>query len=191
MCDEKCNHLLQTHLLETYFPRTKQNVLTTYTQKHLFDDLDGKVLYENAELYRTEMKQLVANKNEEEVFIRGGLFKREIPKLYNYTCCISGLRVEAIANISMVDACHIVPFAESYDDTIKNGIALCPTLHRAFDRGLIGIDDDYKVILNANFKESEVSYSIKQFIGESILLPQNPEYYPSIENLRKQRGSSL
>jgi len=73
----------------------------------------------------------------EEVFIRSGIFKREIPKLYNNTCAISQLRIDATANISMVDACHIVPFSEAYDDTLTNGIALCPNLHRAFDRGLI------------------------------------------------------
>lgn len=32
----------------------------------------------------------------------------------------------AITNVSMVDACHIVPFSEGYDDTLTNGIALCP-----------------------------------------------------------------
>lgn len=32
----------------------------------------------------------------------------------------------------MVDACHVIPFAESFDDTITNGLALAPTLHRIY-----------------------------------------------------------
>src|SRR5690606_13110164 len=75
--------------------------------------------------------------DEEEVFLRSGVFKKEIPKLYNYTCCISGMRIIASTSIQMIDACHIVPFSESHDDTIGNGLSLCPNLHRAFDRHLI------------------------------------------------------
>lgn len=32
-------------------------------------------------------------------------------------------------NAQLVDACHIVPFAISKDDTINNGISLSPNLH--------------------------------------------------------------
>jgi putative restriction endonuclease len=43
--------------------------------------------------------QVDENAFQEEVFIRGGLFKREIPKIYNNTCAITGLRIDAITNI--------------------------------------------------------------------------------------------
>jgi hypothetical protein len=32
-----------------------------------------------------------------------------------------GLRISAVANVSMVDVCRIVPFSEGYDDT-ENGL---------------------------------------------------------------------
>jgi len=88
-----------------------------------------------------------------------------LPKIYNIKCCIFGLRVDATINVTMVDACHIVPFSISYDDTITNGLALCPNLHRAFDRGLIAISDDYRVVVSDAFVEDESSYSIRQFAG--------------------------
>jgi putative restriction endonuclease len=40
----------------------------------------------------------------------------------------------------MVDACHIVPFYKTYNNHPTNGIALCPNLHRAFDKGAIAVD---------------------------------------------------
>jgi putative restriction endonuclease len=84
----------------------------------------------------------------------------------------------------MIDACHIIPFSESYNDTITNGIALCPNLHRAFDRGLISISTDYKVLVNDNFSESvHSSYNIRQFEGVKLLLPESENLYPSIESL--------
>ena len=89
----------------------------------------------------------------------------------------------------MIDACHIVPFAKSHDDTISNGLALCPTLHRAFDRHLIGIDDDYRVVISKSFIERcDSTYSIQQFEDKHILLPSNRKYYPSQENLQKHRA---
>ena len=91
-------------------------------------------------------------------------------------------------HISMIDACHIVPFSESYDDTITNGIALCPNLHRAFDRGLIAISDDYEVLVKPNFIESDSAFTINQFKNRKILLPSQKEYYPSPENLRQHRN---
>lgn len=171
MKDQKCNEILVQFLLEEYFPTSKHNYSDSSNgQQTLFDDIENKILKEPSEDYRQEIKKLLEQKNDEEIFLRGSLFKREIPKIYNNTCCISGMRIDATVNVSMIDACHIVPFSESYDDTITNGIALCPNLHRAFDRGLIGINEDYRVIISKSFREDESNYSIHVFAGKQIQL---------------------
>lgn len=179
--------ILKISILEKYFPETKSNY-----ENNENDDLpDISVLNEPSEEYRRKINELKSKVDEntfqEEVFIRGGLFKREIPKIYNNTCAITGLRIDAITNVSMVDACHIIPFSEGYDDTLTNGIALCPNLHRAFDRGLISISDNYKVILNKSFIESSSTYNISQFEGKEILLPNQLEFYPILENFSEHR----
>lgn len=188
MKDEKSNRLLLQFLLDQYFPDTQNHFnYSNSGQLKMFDEIENKILKENSNSYRNEIKQLLEDKNEEEIFIRGSLFKREIPKIYLNTCCISGMKIDATINISMIDACHIVPFSESYDDTITNGIALCPNLHRAFDRGLIAISDDYEVLVKTNFVESNSAFSIHQFKNRKILLPSSKNYYPSLENLRHHR----
>lgn len=178
--------LLKTFILENYFPNTAK---VYNTSEDLFSGIN---LNEDATSYQQKLLELRnildANAFEEEVFVRSGIFKREIPKIYNNTCAISRMRIDATANISLIDACHIVPFAESYNDTITNGIALCPNLHRAFDRGLISISDDYKVLLAKNFIENKNSnYSISQFENLEIMLPSNAKHYPSLEGLRWQK----
>lgn len=179
MKHKKSNEILTQFLLEEYFPDSKSNISSSSGgQQNLFDDIENKILKEPSEEYRQEIKKLLEQKNEEEIFLRGSLFKREIPKIYNNTCCISGMRIDATVNISMVDACHIVPFSESYDDTVTNGIALCPNLHRAFDRGLIGIDENYRVVVSKSFREDETNYSIKAFEEKYIQLPNVKNYYP-------------
>lgn len=183
MKDEKSNEILTQFLLEEYFPNSKGNFNnSTGGQQNLFDDIENKILKEPSEEYRQEIKTLLEQKNEEEIFLRGSLFKREIPKIYNNTCCISGMKIDATINVSMIDACHIVPFSVSYDDTVSNGIALCPNLHRAFDRGLIAIDEDYRVVVSKSFKEGENRYSIRTFENKTINLPTIERYFPTADN---------
>lgn len=190
MRDKKSNEILTQFLLDEYFQNSKGNFNnSTGGQQNLFDDIENKILKEPSEEYRQEIKKLLEQKNDEEIFLRGSLFKREIPKIYNNTCCISGMRIDATISISMVDACHIVPFSVSYDDTVTNGIALCPNLHRAFDRGLIAIDEDYRVVVSKTFREDETSYSIGAFEGKEIQLPKMRSYYPLRENFRWHRNN--
>ena len=180
--------LLKYAILDKYFPDTKTN-LTEYNNDNFPSE---SILNESSESYKEkiiELKNMVdENTFQEEIFIRSGLFKREIPKMYNNTCAVSGLRISAVANISMIDACHIVPFSEGFDDTLTNGIALCPNLHRAFDRGLISISDNYTVLLNSNFVENENSvFNLSQFAFKQIILPYSNKLYPGLNNLALHR----
>lgn len=181
--------VLKISILDKYFPSSKTNY-TSSSNDELLSDVN---LHESSEEYRRKILDLKTQVDEnsfyEEVFVRSGVFKREIVKIYNNTCAISGMRIVATSNISMVDACHIVPFSESYDDTINNGIALCPTLHRAFDRGLISISDDYTVLVKDNFVENiKSTYNITQFENRSIYLPKKASFLPSKENLHYHRN---
>jgi putative restriction endonuclease len=181
--------ILKIAILDKYFPVTKSNFGIGGD-----DDLSSteKLLHDDSESYKKKIidlkNQVDENAFQEEIFIRGGVFKREIPKIYNHTCAISGLRISAVANVSMVDACHIVPFSEGYDDTLTNGIALCPNLHRAFDRGLLSLSDDYTVLINRNFYEDSKSvFNISQFTGKQISLPFTEELYPNLLNVATHR----
>jgi putative restriction endonuclease len=178
--------LLTNTLLDTYFPNTKKHhSLSLYSD--IQQQIEMQILNEPKEEYQSHIKELKGKLNveefEEEIFIRGGLFKRMIPKIYNNTCCISGMKIETSMNIQMIDACHIVPFSISNDDTIPNGISLSPNLHRAFDRGLITINKDYVVRVSPTVKEKNSVYSISQFEGYRISLPEEVKWYPSIESI--------
>jgi putative restriction endonuclease len=92
----------------------------------------------------------------------------------------------------MIDACHIKDWAKSYDDTITNGIALCPNLHRAFDRGMISVDENLKVIVSNKFSESpDAMYKFKDLIGTPLLLPLDSRHHPSEENFAWHRKNTF
>ena len=176
LLNEHTRQILKQTLVEAYFPNA-------HLQPNLIiGEIINQILHEPAAVYKTKAGSF----DEEEIFVRSGIFKKEIPRIYNYTCAISGMRIITDADIQMIDACHIVPFSESHDDTITNGISLCPNLHRAFDRGLISLDTEYRVLVKS-FTEQENFYSIKQFDGRQILLPNNRQYFPSQENIAAHR----
>jgi putative restriction endonuclease len=177
-------NLMLLNLLNAYFLDTKFNYLESKrTGKGYLNDLEGFILNEPEVEYKT-----IKIETEEDVYVRGGLFKKLVPKVYNNTCCITGMRLESTFGHNFIDACHIVPFNISHNDKVDNGIALCPNLHRAFDRGLITVDANYKVVISKHINEEIIHpYSLSKFNEKQILLPLSNQYYPSVENLNWHR----
>lgn len=191
LANGKTRNQLKQVLLETYFTHTMSNWNKLSTNSY-FDELSDSLVRENPAAYAINIEKLKFTLDTEgfaeEIFIRSGIFKREVVKIYNYTCCVSGLRVDTASSASLIDSCHIIPFSESHDDTLSNGLALCPTLHRAFDRHLIAIDDNYRIAVSKSLIErSDSHYSIQQFNGRHIYLPADKTCYPALNNLQKHR----
>jgi len=64
-----------------------------------------------------------------------GIFRKDLLVLYSGRCAIS----DFIPNAA-VDAAHIIPYAESEDHDIGNGLLLRSDLHNLFDDGLLRIN---------------------------------------------------
>jgi len=177
-------YVIRTALIDSYFPTTKANYIQSKEKGvGYIHDLEKYLLNEPEAQY----KQLKIE-TEEDVFVRGALFKKLVPKVYDSTCSFTGMRLKSTFGYNFIDACHIVPFSVSQDDKVNNGIALCPNLHRAFDRGLISIDNSYRLIISNHIAEiEEHSYSLRNLEGRKIRLPLNSRYYPSLENLNWHR----
>ncbi|MDF7812774.1 HNH endonuclease [Hymenobacter sp. YC55] len=176
--------LFRDALLDRYFPQTRFRYRPTAGPDAL-QDLGRQMLEEPVALYQT----LVNVNDEVETAVRSAVFKREVLRVYDYTCAISGLKLlNTRGTIApLLDACHIIPWAVSHDDTIGNGIALTPTLHRAFDRHLLRIDQDYRVQLADGFEELNGSlHGISQFEGQYLRLPPQPEWWPRRESFRER-----
>lgn len=75
---------------------------------------------------------------------RAGDFSRRVGLAYGHRCAMCGVQLR------LLDGAHILPVEhhESVDST-NNGVALCATHHRAYDRALVAFDPDLRVGLNA------------------------------------------
>ena len=157
--------LIRNSILKHYFPNQLQSY---FEHKQIGDgyyhDLQALVLNDPEVKY----KHMVIH-TEEDVFVRSHLFKRYIPQLYQDTCAMTGMQLRSTYNHNFIDSCHIVPFSISHDDKVTNGLALCPNLHRAFDRGLVAVDQDYRILVQ-NISESLGSIPIvsKNWRGPSL-----------------------
>jgi putative restriction endonuclease len=171
-------------LMRFYFPGT---ALPEALPDHL-QDLAHQIIHLDRDQYMAQQLQLPADEEEEEQLLRSNAFKRTIPRIYDHQCAITGLRIQDGDRMHLIDACHIVPWADSFDDTVGNGIALSPTMHRAFDRGLISIAADLTVLVTARLQENESAHAIRPFVGKPLFLPMEPRYLPALENLAWHRG---
>lgn len=186
LMDADSRRIINAVLLDTYFADTKARFISSKQDGQGFvHELESYVLNEPEVKYKT-----LKIETEEDIFVRGGLFKKLVPKVYDNACCITGMRLESSFGHTFIDACHIVPFSVSHNDKVNNGIALCPNLHRAFDRGLIGIDTNYRVLVSSHLiEDNQHPYSLKKLNGKPIHLPSASMYYPELENLEWHRGN--
>ncbi len=181
--DSQSSRIIEEEILREYFHFSSYDFIDNY------QNAEEKIQYEivNNPNYQTSilnLKNILTEEQfEEELFIRGSEFKRRIPELYKNSCCISGMKVNTPYNIQMIDACHIHPISQSFNDHITNGIALSPNLHMAFDRGLITIYQDYIVRVSSAIEENSTTYSLSQFEGRKIILPENYSHFPSKKSL--------
>jgi putative restriction endonuclease len=179
LMNQESRNILKTIVLDKYFPESKTQYLQT-KQGGYIHDLKQYLLNESSAPYNL----IIQATDEEEQFIRGGLFKKLVPQVYNQTCCISGMRLVSSHGYSMIDACHIVPFSISKDDKVTNGLALCPNLHRAFDRGLISVDTSLKILVSPAIAEDTANtYALRNLEGKRLNLPFGSIHYPTPANL--------
>lgn len=181
---------LKRAILEKYFGikesyRIAEN--STYSNK-----VKTQILYDPDQNYARNVKHQIEEQaidaREEFVILRSSVFRKTILEIYNNQCAVSGLKVADLKNRSLVDACHIMPFAESYNDSIRNGLALSPTFHRAFDRGLIAISDQYKILVHPSLKDYNPEAGIRQYENQDLYLPKEVSFYPSKISLREHRA---
>lgn len=183
LLDTVSRNILKTAILDHYFPNTKAEYLNN-KQGGYIQNLQSYLLNESPASYTLAVNET----DEEEAFIRGGMFTKLVPQVYNHTCCVSGMRLVSNHGFSMIDACHIVPFSLSKDDKINNGLALCPNLHRAFDRGLISVDEKLKVLVSDTIAEDlSNNYALLHLSGKPLTLPFGEKHFPNASNLAWHR----
>lgn len=77
-------------------------------------------------------------------------FRRSVLASYGYRCSFCGLDVRALLNAS-----HIIPWnvSEELRADPRNGLCLCVLHDRAFDRGLVSVGTDNRLIVSKRMQK--------------------------------------
>jgi putative restriction endonuclease len=112
-------------------------------------------------------------------------FMHNVRAAYSNRCAITGLRLINGGGRPEVQAAHIQPVASKGPDSVRNGLALSGTVHWMFDRGLISIDDNYKIMVAKNHVPEDAARLLNR--SGMINLPNDPSQYPNGHYLKFHR----
>lgn len=78
------------------------------------------------------------------------VFRKVVMAAYNFTCCVTGNPVP-----ELLVASHILPWSDFPGERLNPRNGLCLTAHfdRAFDRGLITLDEQMRLVLSPAFRQ--------------------------------------
>ncbi len=176
-------------LIDTYFTDFKADIESLITEEQQIGEY-RQVLLQQVEQTFSSLQPLAPTESEDPIRTAG--FRQAIMRIYDYTCAVCQLYVLTLDGESVTEAAHIIPFTISGNNDVRNGISLCQLHHWSFDRGLISVDRNYKVIVSELMLErGPTEWLLTTLRGKSILLPDHNEFYPAQEALGWHREEVL
>ncbi|MBW2248591.1 MAG: HNH endonuclease [Deltaproteobacteria bacterium] len=182
LCNPETREQLRAALIETYFaPEIRTKVLE---QGHL-----------NYAAYRYSQKLLkvaewkkdfgkATDESDWQKKIRDSGFRRTIVTLYRHRCALCGIRMLTPEGHTIVDAAHIKPWKDSFDDRPTNGMALCKLCHWSFDKGLMSVGKKYEVLVSKRILvEQNFPGHILTLTDRPIFTPEKESFWPAQDNL--------
>lgn len=112
--------------------------------------------------------------------VRDRNFRKNVLRAYGERCAITGLRLINGGGRAEVEAAHIRPVERDGPDIVSNGIALSGTAHWMFDRGLVGLDDDLRILVSRQSNDFQAVHAMINHSGK-LLTPERPANRPRPE----------
>jgi putative restriction endonuclease len=118
--------------------------------------------------------------------IRDANFRRQVIEAYDARCAVTRLRIINGGGRAEVQAAHVWAVQHGGPDTVRNGVALSSTVHWLFDRHLISLDQEYRLLVAHNRVPSDLRALFHEHEGR-IHLPADRSKWPSEEYMAKHR----
>ena len=145
----------------------------TGSAEELARNLNKEISYPKAFLKGLDQEGREALRNRS-TRINQSVFRAMILDIYGNTCCITGLDIPDVNRAS-----HILGWAESKPTRMdpRNGLCLSATYDAAFDRHLISLDDDFRLLISRDIKDHFSSEVVRSHFhnrhGQKITLPKH------------------
>lgn len=115
-------------------------------------------------------------------------FRRIVVQAYDHRCALCGVRIVTPEGHTAVEAAHIVPWRETRNDDIRNGLALCRLCHWNFDEGMMGLSEKYDVLISRQMTtKPNFPGGLVTLAGRGAILPADCDLWPGPEYLAGHR----
>jgi len=123
---------------------------------------------------------------------RDSSFRRDVLKAYDYRCAVTDFQL-SIGGVPIgCEAAHVKAHSFAGPDSVDNGLALEPTLHQLYDRGIWTLTDDCRILVSQEFSGSGSALErIRALHGKPIRSPMPGQPQPNIEYIRWHRDPKL
>lgn len=99
-------------------------------------------------------------------------FRQRVLSAYEYRCAFSGFRVAMNGQYTGCEAAHVQWHCYEGPDTIANGLALEPTVHKLFDIGAWSLTDDRCILVSRELTgDDQTIAQIRSRHGQPLLKP--------------------
>lgn len=122
---------------------------------------------------------------------RSRAFQTHVANLYNRMCSICDQGLRHPKGRSETESAHIVPRGLGGSDDARNGLQLCRSHHWAFDLGLVGISQAYKLTVPRSVLAMPENQSLGALEGKSIRLPDKAGLAPHLAALEWHASNIL
>ena len=118
--------------------------------------------------------------------IRDRIFRMRVLKAYDRRCAFTGFQFINGGGRAEVEAAHIKSVQEKGPDVVQNGLALSGTVHWMFDRGLLTVADNSRILLSNHINDVD---GVRKILRASSLaqFPENPLERPDPQFLKWHR----
>ena len=132
----------------------------------LEDEADELLVPED---YSGETRRVVTEQR-----IKQNFFRRAVLSSYRGRCCMSGL-----SEPRLLIASHIMPWSKDKTNRLNpsNGLCLSAIHDRAFDKGLLALTDDFKIIVSEELKRRKETFVIEVLLPLSGRTIEPPERF--------------
>ena len=124
--------------------------------------------------------------------LRDPEFRNRVLQAYEHRCAVSGFRFALNGAYMVCEAAHIKWHSYEGPDTVANGLALEPTLHRLFDLGAWSLTDDRRILVSKDLTgDGEVLERLRSCHGKPLRRPLDRKDLASAEFIRWHREPKL
>lgn len=114
--------------------------------------------------------------------VNQSVFRQMVLANYSSKCAITGIDIP-----QLLFASHIIPWSANEKERLnpENGICLSPLYDKAFDKGLIGVNTNYEIIISTELKKKKetIFYSNHFAPIDNLKITEPVKYLPRKEFL--------